>query len=410
MNLHKYYSGLNGTTSVLLALAIIMFAGFLMTRLTKLLKLPNVTGYIIAGILIGPSVFGLVSKGFISNMGFVSDIALAFIAFDVGKFFKKEMLKKTSCRIFLITFFEALLSGALVTLLLKIVFKLPLSFSFLLGAIATATSPASIMMTINQYHARGDFVNTLLQVITLNNVICLFVFSITTSIITANSGTLNVFTILMPIIYNFIVIIIGFLCGLLLGSLLRHRSKDNRLIIAVAMLLGLAGICTIFNISPLLSCMVFGATYINFKKDNELYKQLNNFTPPIMSLFFVLSGMSLNFSALKTAGLIGISFFLLRFLGKYIGAYLGSMIARKDQKTRKYLGLALLPQAGVAIGLAFLGVRMLPEGLGNMLLTIVLSSSVLFELIGPACAKMSLFCAGSIPKECKKPEEVKELI
>jgi Kef-type K+ transport system membrane component KefB len=410
VNLHKYYSGLNGTTSVLLALAIIMFAGFLMTRLTKLLKLPNVTGYIIAGILIGPSVFGLVSKGFISNMGFVSDIALAFIAFDVGKFFKKEMLKKTSCRIFLITFFEALLSGALVTLLLKIVFKLPLSFSFLLGAIATATSPASIMMTINQYHARGDFVNTLLQVITLNNVICLFVFSITTSIITANSGTLNVFTILMPIIYNFIVIIIGFLCGLLLGSLLRHRSKDNRLIIAVAMLLGLAGICTIFNISPLLSCMVFGATYINFKKDNELYKQLNNFTPPIMSLFFVLSGMSLNFSALKTAGLIGISFFLLRFLGKYIGAYLGSMIARKDQKTRKYLGLALLPQAGVAIGLAFLGVRMLPEGLGNMLLTIVLSSSVLFELIGPACAKMSLFCAGSIPKECKKPEEVKELI
>ena len=402
MNLHKYYSGLNDTTTILISLAIIMFAGFLMTRLTKLLKLPNVTGYIIAGILIGPSVFGFVSKDFIFNMGFVSDIALAFIAFDVGKFFKKEMLAKTSYKVFVITLFEALLTGVLVVLSMRIMFNLSWSFSFLLGAIATATSPASIMMTINQYRARGEFVNTLLQVITMNNVICLFVFSVTTSIITANAGSLNVFTILMPIVYNLIVIIIGFLCGLLLGNLLNHRSKDNRLIIAVAMLLGLAGICTIFDISPLLSCMVFGATYINFKKDNELYKQLNNFTPPIMSLFFVLSGMSLNMSALGTAGLIGISFFLLRFLGKYFGAFLGSLTVKRDKKTRDYLGLALLPQAGVAIGLAFLGARLLPEALGNSLLTIVLSSSVLFELIGPACAKMSLFCSGAIVLENKK--------
>lgn len=402
MNLHKYYSGINDTTTILISLAIIMFAGFLMTRITKLLRLPNVTGYILAGILIGPSVFGLVSKDFISDMSFLSDIALAFIAFDVGKFFKKEMLANTSYKVLIITLFEALLTGVLVVFAMRLMFKLSWNFSFLLGAIATGISPASIMMTINQYRARGEFVNTLLQVITINNVICLFVFSVITSIITANSGSLNIFTVLLPILYNIIVIIIGFLFGLLLGNLLNKRSKDNRLIIAVAMLLGLAGVCTIFDISPLLSCMVFGATYINFKKDNELYRQLNNFTPPIMSLFFVLSGMSLNLSALSTAGLIGISFFLLRFLGIYFGAFLGSLTVRKDKKTRQYLGLALLPQAGVAIGLAFLGARLLPESMGNSFLTIVLSSSVLFELIGPACAKMSLFYSGSISKENEK--------
>ena len=201
-------------------------------------------------------------------------------------------------------------------------------------------------------------------------------------------------------------IILGFICGLLLGKLLSRpgRSKDNRLILCVAMLLGLSGLCAAIDISTLLACMVFGTTYINFTRDKKLYRQINNFTPPIMSIFFIISGMNLDLSALKTVGVIGISYFLIRIAGKYTGAFLGCQICRMEKKIRNYLGLALIPQAGVAIGLAFNAQRILPAQIGNMILTIILFSSVCYELIGPASAKAALFLSGAIKTE-KKQEE-----
>jgi len=400
--LDNLYSNLSETTTVLLSLAIILFAGFGVSRLTKLLKLPNVSGYIIAGILIGPCVLKLVPTTTVASMGFVSDIALAFIAFGVGKFFKKEILRRAGGKVVLITIFESLLAGILVTISTKFLFNLSWDFALLLGTIATATAPASTMMTINQYKAKGDFVNTLLQVVALDNVICLLTFSLTTAIVSSTeAGSVGVLEIVLPIAYNLASILIGFVFGWILSKLIAKRGQHNRLIVVSAMLLTLAGLCGIVSVSPLLGCMVFGATYINLTNDQELYDNINNFTPPIMAIFFVVSGMNLNLTSFATAGMIGMVYLLVRIVGKYFGAYFGSLITKKDKNTRNYLGLALIPQAGVAIGLAFLGKRMLPETYGNLLLTIILASSVIYELVGPVCAKASLFLSGEIKKTDK---------
>ncbi len=394
------YKDLNSTTVILLSVAMILFSGFIISRLTKMLKLPNVTGYIIAGILIGPNIFGFVPQNVVTNMTFMNDIALAFIAFGVGKFFKKEVLKKTGPKIIIVTLMESIFAGIIVTAITYFVFDLSFEFCLILGAIATATAPASTMMTINQYHARGNFVDTLLQVIAFDNVVCLIIFSIVTSIVKASTvGAVVALDVALPIIYNLSSVLVGFLLGLILGKLVRHRSQDSRLIIVVALLVGLAGLCGALDISPLLCCMMFGATYINFTKDKEVFNQLSNFTPPVMAIFFVVSGLNLNISSLATVGIVGFVYFILRIIGKYVGAYLGCKVVNRSIEERRFLGLALIPQAGVAIGLAFLSQRLFPGDMGNTLLTIILASSVMYELIGPVCAKASLFLSGTVKPE-----------
>ena len=396
--MQEFLSQLNQETEALLVLSIILFAGFIMTRLTNTLNLPKVSGYILAGILIGPCSLNFIPQHMIDSMGFVSDLALAFIAFGVGKFFKKEVLMRTGKKIIVITISEALTAGVLVTVILKFIFRLDWDFALILGAIATATAPASTMMTINQYKAKGEFVNTLLQIVALDDVVCLLAFSIVAAIANGRaSGALTVNDILIPIMLNLFAICLGFFCGYFLSRLLiPARSRDNRLILAIAMLLGLSGICAAADISPLLSCMVFGAAYINLTRDKKLFRQINNFTPPVMSIFFIVSGMNLNVNALGTVGVIGVAYFLIRIAGKYLGTYFSCLAMGTSREIRKYMGLALIPQAGVAIGLAFLGQRILPPETGNLMLTIILSSSVLYEMVGPISAKAALFLSGSI--------------
>lgn len=396
--MQQFLSGLSEGTETLLVLSMILFAGFIMTRLTNTLNLPKVSGYILAGILVGPFGLNFIPKEIVTHMGFVSDLALAFIAFGVGKFFKKEVIMKTGGRILIITLFEALAAGVLVTLFVRFVFHLDWDFSLILGAIATATAPASTMMTINQYKAKGEFVNTLLQIVALDDVVCLMAFSIVAAVASGHeSGSVEAADIMLPIVYNVLALLLGFFCGYFLSRLLiPARSKDNRLILAIAMLLGISGICAAADISPLLSCMVFGASYINLTRDKKLYRQINNFTPPVMSIFFIVSGMNLDVGALTKVGAIGVGYFVIRILGKYLGTYISCAITGTSREIRNYMGLALIPQAGVAIGLAFLGKRLLPEHTGNLLLTIILSSSVLYEMIGPLSAKIALFKSGSI--------------
>lgn len=396
-----FYAQMEESTAVLCSLSIILFAGFVVTRLTKRLHLPNVTGYIIAGVLIGPCCLQMVPKGILEHMGFMSDIALAFIAFGVGKFFKKEILKEAGLRVIVVTLFEALTAGALVTLCMKAMFHISWDFALILGAIATATAPASTMMTIHQYHAKGEYVNTLLQVVALDDVVCLLTFSIVVAVVNARrDGHISASDVLIPFGANGIGILLGAVSGLGLSKLLTPgRSKDNRLILSVALLLALSAVCAVLGVSPLLSCMVFGAVFMNLTDDRKLFKQINRFTPPIMSMFFIISGMNLDLGAIKTAGVVGLTYFFIRIAGKYAGVYLGCMVTRMPVNIKKYMGLALIPQAGVAIGLAFLGQRLLPGEIGDMLLTIILSSSVLYELVGPACAKASFFLSGAIKRD-----------
>ena len=310
---------------------------------------------------------------------------------------------KTGWKVVTVTLWESLLAGLLVTVSMRLIFHLSWDFCLILGAIATATAPASTMMTIRQYHAKGDYVNVLLQVVALDDVVCLLTFSVVVAVINAgSSGHIRIMDVLLPVVYNVAALGIGFLCGYLLSRLLTPaRSKDNRLILAIAMLTGISGLCSAFGLSPLLSCMVFGASYINLTEDKKLFRQVDRFTPPVLSMFFIVSGMSLDLTALKTAGVIGMTYFLIRILGKYGGMYLGCVLTKMPASHRNYMGLALIPQAGVAIGLAFLGQRLLPAEIGNLLLTIILSSSVLYELVGPASAKLSFFLSGTIKRETK---------
>lgn len=407
---------------IIVSLAVMLSFGFIMTRFTKKLKLPNVTGYIIAGIIIGPYCLNLIPGELIGRMDFISDIALAFIAFSVGEFFKFDTLKETGWKIIILTIFEALMASIVVFIVMYFVLDMNLAFSIVLAALASATAPASTIMTIRQTKAKGDFVNTLLQVVALDDVVSLVAYSVAISIALASNtgnGAFNFDVVIMPILKNLLCLVIGAGFGFLLALLMKVKhSTDNRLIIVICILFAFCAVGSLLDVSPLLGCMIIGTVYINATKDEKLFLQVNYFSPPILLLFFVSSGLKFNFSALfagssaiSTVPLwaIGVIYFIVRIVGKYLGAYLGCLTIKKDKLVRNYLGLALIPQAGVAIGLAALGARTLGGEVGEALQTIVLASSVLYEMVGPGCAKLSLYLSKSYSNKLEDIAEVIEV-
>lgn len=397
----------NSVAVVIISIAAMLFLGFAMTRLTKKLRLPNVTAYILTGILIGPYCLNLIPETVIDGMDFLSDIALAFIAFSTGEFFKLSTLKKNGLKVVVITVLEACLATVVVFIVTYCILGIDLVFSIVLSALASATAPASTVMTIRQTGAHGDFVDTLLQVVALDDVVGLIEYSVAISIALAasvGSAQLSIGNIFEPILMNIAVLALGGLFGVFLKLLLQKRSTDNRLIVSVSLLFAFCGICAVLGVSPLLGCMSMGMVYINIADDEKLFKQLNYFTPPILLLFFVRSGLSFQLDALVNTSavvgktpllIVGVMYFLSRILGKYAGAFLGCWLTHKPKEVRNYLGLALIPQAGVAIGLAAMGARTLGGETGVALETVILASSVLYELIGPACAKLSLYLSKS---------------
>lgn len=390
----------NHSVQIMLSLAVMLFAGFFLTRITRKLRLPNVTGYILAGILIGPYALNLIPQSVIKGMDFVTDIALAFIAFGVGRYFKMSKLKKSTKKVVIITLFESLTACLFTTLVMLFIFHLSVPFSLLLGAIASATAPVSTIMTIRQYHAKGEFVDTILEVMALDNAVSLIAFSICSAIINAleTKGGISLKVLFIPVILNLVCLSIGVLGGYILHWLVddRKRSKYHRQVLVIAVILTVTGFCSAIEISPLLSCMLMGTVFTNIGGKKRIYHQVDNFTPAILLLFFVCSGMKLNIPSLATAGIIGLMYFFIRIIGKYIGAYLGCLISKTSLEIRTYLGLALIPQAGVSIGLAALAQRILPQQMGTLLSTIILSSGLLYEIVGPICAKTSLILAHSI--------------
>ncbi len=399
--------GTSNVAQIIISIAIMLLFGLLLIRLTKLAKLPNVTGYIVAGILIGPYVLNLIPTNVIDGMDFISDIALAFISFSVGEFFRIKNIKKNGSKIIFLTLFEALTASVVVFCVMFFVFRLNLAFSIVLAALASATSPASILMTIRQTNSKGDYVNALLQVVAIDNIVSLVAYSVAISLAVASLGgsaNFNFGVVAIPILKLLLSIIIGCIFGFILKFLLSRHSTDNRLIIVICGLFIFCGLATLLDVSPLLGCMIIGTVYINCSDDEKMFHQVNYFSPPILLLFFVRSGASLNLSALfsNTAILgfapiwvIGLVFCLVRVFGKFLGVYFGGYATKSSKEVRDNLGLALIPQASVAIGLAVLGARTLGSEIGESLLTIILISSILCELVGPVCAKLSLYRTGS---------------
>ncbi len=421
--LNSLYEKLGAQSSaavVIISIAIMLLLGFLMTRITNKLRLPNVTAYIITGILIGPFCLDLVPEKIINGTEFLADIALAFIAFSTGEFFKLSKLKNNAGKVVVITLFESLLASVLVFILTYSILHLNLSFSIVLAALASATAPASTMMTIRQTKAKGDFVDTLLQVVAYDDIVALIAYSIAISVAVSSSTgeTFNISSVIVPVIKNLGILALGGIFGFFMKLLIKKKySTDNRLIIAIALLFSFCGICTALDISPLLGCMSMGTVYINLTDDDSLFMQLNYFSPPILLLFFVRSGLSFDLNALiKPSGaiggvsllIIGVLYFFVRIIGKYTGAFWGCLITKKPKLTRNYFGLALIPQAGVAIGLAAVGARTLGGDMGNALQTIILASSVLYELIGPGCAKLSLYLSKSYSTKLEDVAQIDE--
>ena len=422
MNIYDKFGVTSNVAIIIISISIMLFTGFAMTRVTKKLKLPNVTAYIITGIILGPFVLNLVPQNVVIGMDFLSDIALAFIAFGTGEFFKFSTLKKGGSKVIVITIFESLMASLFIFIVMFFILKMNLAFAIVLSALAAATAPASTVMTIRQTNAKGDFVNTLLQVVALDDIVGLLAYSIAISVATSSMHTgssFHILDILKPLAINIAVFIVGGIFGLLLKFFMtQKRTIDNRLIIAIAMIFLFCGICSLLSISPLLGCMSMGTIYINIAKDDKLFKQLNYFSPPILLLFFVKSGINFKLDALinttsSIGGIsllvIGIVYFIIRILGKYVGAYLGALITKKPKEIRNYLGFALVPQAGVAIGLAALGARTLGGDTGSALETIILASSVLYELIGPALAKASLYLSKSYSNKLEDITDVTPL-
>lgn len=387
--------------STLLYLAIMIFTGMLFGRLAKLVRLPNVTGYLVGGLIIGPSVLNLIPADALNGMDLISDVALGFIAFSIGNEFKISYFKRVGATPIVIAILESLLAVIFVVIGLLIA-GCSLPFSLVLGSIAAATAPAATIMVIKQYKAKGPMTETLLSVVAIDDATALIFFGICVAIAGAleGSGTSLGQALLAPLIEILGAVVVGFVLGLLFLIPMRWFKKDgNRLSLTVAFVFLGVGLADLCGFSSLLLCMAMGAALANFSRETpQIMKLTDALTPPIFLLFFVSSGAALQISILPSIGLAGIIYVLLRVAGKMAGASLGGVLCHAEPAVKKYLGLALVPQAGVAIGLSLIATTAVPE-YGATIRAIVLCATLIYEIIGPALSKLSLKKSGEISPE-----------
>lgn len=391
----------------LFCLAAALGMGLLLSRVVKKLNLPDVTGFLIAGLIIGPYCLGVFSGESLEAVSDITAVALGFIAFSIGGEFKKENLKRVGMKAFIITVFQAMAAVILVDAALILAgFDIPLAIT--LGAIATATAPAATLMVVRQYKARGKMTNTLLSVVAMDDAIGLAVFSISLAIAQSlTSGAVPTVNnmLLQPLIEIVLSLLIGFAIGAIASICIRFfKSRANRLCITIAsVLLGVA-LSNMLGLSSLLLCMSIGAAVVNLRSDAEtILEGAERWTTPLFMLFFVISGAELDLTVLTSVGLLGLIYIVSRSIGKYFGAYLGARIVKSEPSIQRYLGLTLLPQAGVAIGMAQIVMSKLPE-YGVQIRAVVLCATLIYELVGPVLTRIALVKSGEIdnmPKQKK---------
>ncbi|MBR0193775.1 MAG: cation:proton antiporter [Bacilli bacterium] len=416
----------------ILCIALALLVGLLSSRLMKVLRLPNVTGYLLSGIVFGPFLLGKYiggwDEGKLSAVKWISEIALGFIAFTIGTSFKTSSLKAVGKRIVLITLFEAL-GGAILTiggLFIARIFlgdQLPVSIILTLGAIACATAPAATLMVIRQYQARGPLVSTLIPVVAFDDAVALITFAVLFALskaFAANGSVSAVEILLVPLIEIIGSLVVGTILGFLVSLGCKFfKSRANRMIMvicAVLIIVGLSMLCTEnhwqilganLSFSPLLGCMMIGAIFINFRSDAmRTIERVDQFTPPLYMLFFVISGASLDITIFGSDSalivvIVSVVYIVFRCLGKYLGAFSSAKLTHSEPTVQKYLGFTLFPQAGVAIGLATTASQELAhlglEKQSSMILAVVLTATIIYELLGPVITKISLQKANEIP-------------
>ncbi len=435
------------TMNVLLILAIALFAGLLLSRLAKVLKLPAVTAYLVAGVLIGPFCLGLLGNHLdISWLGFnslhdvegfsiISDVALGFIAFSIGNEFRLNELKQIGKKATIIGILQAVFTTVVVdAVLIGLHFiipdKFPIEAAIILGAIASATAPAATLMVVKQYKAKGPVTKTLLPVVALDDAVGLVLFAISFGIaksMLSTAGSVNVASIILePIIEVVLSLALGIVVGIIFTFIERFfHSRSKRLAVSVAFVFITVAISMVkFSVgsvhvafSPLLSCMMLGTIFCNICDFSaELMDRLDRWTAPIYVLFFVISGAELDLSVFgnKIFVLVGVVYIVSRCFGKYFGARISSDISKADPNVKKYLGITLFPQAGVALGMVNMVYSELKGYEGSvasevclMVRNIILFSVLIYELVGPFLTKMALTSAGEIDHTQKTSNRIK---
>lgn len=412
--------------SVLLSIGIALSVGLIMSRVIKLFKLPAVTGYLIGGILIGPyclGALGIKGIGFTSmeevhGLKVLSEIALGFIAFSIGNEFRISQLKKTGKQALVIGIVQALAATFVVDVgLLLLHFalgnKLPIPAVITLGAIATATAPAATLMVVQQYKAKGKLTDILLPVVAIDDAVGLVIFAVSFGIAKViASGTYNLAAIILePVLEIVISILIGLITGTILTwaeKFFKSRAKRMSTVVAAVILavaismyqIQIAGLT--ITISSLLLCMMLGTTFCNesdFEFSNNLMARADRWATPLVILFFVISGAELELSVFTNIiiVLIGFAFIITRSIGKYFGSYFSAKAMKCDENVVKYLGITLLPQAGVALGMSIKAQEL--GDMGNLIKNIVLLAVLVYELIGPYLTKKCLIKSGDIVLE-----------
>lgn len=387
--------------SILFYLGIIILGGLFGAKIIRMFKLPNVTGYLIAGLLIGPYVLGLVPANVTEELAIISDMALGFIAFSIGGEFKLSYFKRVGVTPIVIAILESSVAVLFVVLGLLAAGQ-PLPFSLVLGAIAAATAPAATVMVIKQYNSKGPVTETLLSVVAIDDACALILFGFAVAVssgITGNADSSILTLIMSPFIEVGTSILLGGALGFVFTWLTKiFKQNSNRVALSIAFVFIAISVATVLNASALLVCMCMGAIFANLSaQSGSVFSECDNITPPIYMMFFVLSGAELNLSILPTIGVIGVIYVILRVAGKMAGAYLGAKLSHAPDKVCKFLGPALLPQAGVAIGLTFVAQTVVPH-YAETIRAIVLCGTLIYEVVGPGVSKATLQKAGEIPK------------
>lgn len=414
---------ISNTASIMLSFSIALLVGLLLSRLAKIIKLPAVTAYLIAGILVGPFVLGKlnipgigITKDQIDNLGFISDLALGFIAFAMGNEFRISELKTIGKQATIIGIVQAIFTTIIVDIFLIILHfimpdKLSLASAITLGSIATATAPAATLMVIKQYKAKGPLTNMLLPVVALDDAVGLVVFAISFGIAKSiNIGNVDVLSVILePLLEVFLSLLLGFIMGLLFTLCEKYfHSRSKRMAVSVTFVMMTIALSSIkfslgnihIGFSSLLSCMMLGTVFCNIcEVSEELMRRADRWTAPILILFFVISGAELDLGVFANLAvvIIGVVYILSRSFGKYFGANLSAKLTNCDTNIVKYLGITLLPQAGVALGMAIKAVELGPDGF--IVRNITLFAVLIYEIVGPFLTKIALTKANEINED-----------
>ena len=384
---------------ILFDVSLLLITGILFGRLVKYIKLPNVTGYLIAGLLLGPSILNVISIEMVNNFTVISDIALGFIAFSIGSEFNLNYFRKVGIAPIIIAIAESFSAIILVTGVL-ILLGFDIKLSIMLGAIAAATAPAQTIMVINQYKAKGSLTSMLMSVVAIDDATALIGFGFASTIVTMMSSKTD-FNLALSILSPIYEILVSFLLGAAISVLMKFmfrwfKKPSNRLCITVALILFTYWSAEMLHGSPLLACMSLGGVLVNiFDEIDDVVTITQSFNPPIFMLFFVISGAGFQIAALSGIGIIGLVYVVMRVIGKWMGAWLGGKISKQEEKICKYLGPTLMPQAGVALGLVAVAGQIVPD-YAPQIRVIILCSTFIYSVIGPIVAKAALIKAGEI--------------